>query len=330
MPRRDYSKVAFAATGDKNVIPTPVQPSGAISLQTGWTFDYQRDNGAGGGTPDPLAKNIDRQDMNGILNEVTASLGEIQQNGLPIWVSTAAPYPLGAIVRQATDNKNYKSTATNNSTVPGAVGATWEVDDIGEALTLSGPFRGVVIFRAVAGAQSWVVPAGVTKAYVKVIGGGGGGAVRTTNPGPSGGGGGGIAEGMVSGLTPGSPITITVGEGGNGGGADNTNGAAGGASSFGTVMTATGGDGGNFIGNATNAGAGSGGQINTNMGKGAVPVGRWAAAAGSVGYGGAGAGFYSPYASGDTETPLTPGAGGGGRLTSSGAAGARGAVFVYW
>lgn len=119
MPRRDFSKVAFAATGDTNVIPTPTQPDGSISLQTGWGFDYQRDNGAGGGTPDPLAKNIDREDMNGILNEITASVGEIQQNGFPIWVSTAAPYPLRAVVRYTVDDKNYRSTISNNSTTPG-------------------------------------------------------------------------------------------------------------------------------------------------------------------------------------------------------------------
>lgn len=125
MPRRDFSKVAFAATGDVNTIPGTVQPDGSISLPSGWGFDYERDNGAGGGTPDPLAKNIDREDMNGILNEITASVGEIQQNGFPIWVVTGAPYPLNAVVRQPSDDKNYRSTVVNNSTVPGALGANW-------------------------------------------------------------------------------------------------------------------------------------------------------------------------------------------------------------
>lgn len=118
MPRRDYSKVAFAATGDTNIIPTATQPDGTISLQQGWGFDYQRDNGAGGGTPDPLAKNIDREDMNGIFNEITASLGEIQQNGFAIWVSTAAPYPINAVVRH--NDINYLSAVTNNNSTPGA------------------------------------------------------------------------------------------------------------------------------------------------------------------------------------------------------------------
>lgn len=122
MPRRDFSKVAFAATGDTNSIPTPTQPDGSVSLQQGFTFDYQRDNGAGGGTPDPLAKNIDREDMNGILNEITASVGEIQQNGYAIWVSTAAPYPINARVRDS--DKVWQSQVTNNNSTPGA-NADW-------------------------------------------------------------------------------------------------------------------------------------------------------------------------------------------------------------
>lgn len=127
MPRRDFSKVAFAATGDTNVIPSTTQPDGSISLPSGWGFDYQRDNGAGGGTPDPLAKNIEREDMNGILNEVTASIGEVQQQGFPIWVPTAAPYPINAFVRYL--DKNWRSTVTNNNSGPGA-NTDWEEQNV--------------------------------------------------------------------------------------------------------------------------------------------------------------------------------------------------------
>lgn len=140
MPRRDYSKVAFAATGDTNVIPGTTQPDGSVSLPQGWGFDYQRDNGAGGGTPDPLAKNIDREDMNGILNEITASVGEMQQNGFPIWVASAAPYPLNAVVRQPSDEKNYRSTVTNNSVVPGA-GPEWVELLVSGSETVAGTVR---------------------------------------------------------------------------------------------------------------------------------------------------------------------------------------------
>lgn len=117
MPRRDFTKVPFAATGDVTSIPTAVQPDGSVSMTTGYGFDYQRDNGAGGGTPDPLAKSIPRDATNGILNEITASIGEIQLNGLAIWAASAAPYPIHATVRH--NNTNWRSTVANNSAQPG-------------------------------------------------------------------------------------------------------------------------------------------------------------------------------------------------------------------
>lgn len=117
MPRRDFTKVPFAATGDVTSIPTAVQPDGSVSMAAGFGFDYQRDNGAGGGTPDPLAKSIPRDATNGILNEITASIGEIQLNGLAIWAASAAPYPINATVRH--NNTNWRSTVANNSAQPG-------------------------------------------------------------------------------------------------------------------------------------------------------------------------------------------------------------------
>lgn len=126
MPRRDFTKIAFADTGDKVSIPSATQPDGSVSVAQGYGFDYERDNGAGGGTPDPLAKNIEREDMNGILNEITASIGEIQQNGFSEWVLTAAPYPVNATVRH--NGVNWRSDVTNNSDEPGAVGITSWVD----------------------------------------------------------------------------------------------------------------------------------------------------------------------------------------------------------
>lgn len=117
MPRRDFTKVPFAATGDVTSIPTAVQPDGSVSMTTGYGFDYQRDNGSGGGTPDPLAKSIPRDATNGILNEITASIGEIQFNGLAIWAASAAPYPINATVRH--NNTNWRSTVANNSAQPG-------------------------------------------------------------------------------------------------------------------------------------------------------------------------------------------------------------------
>jgi hypothetical protein len=118
---------------------------------------------------------------------------------------------------------------------------------------------------------SWVVPAGVTRAYVIVVGGGGGGGAVSTTPvladgsggvttGQDIGGAGGLAFGMVA-VTPGASITVTVGAGGTG--SDTVAaGGNGGTSSFSTI-SATGGQG---IGAGTGAdGVGSGGTSNGDV-----------------------------------------------------------------
>lgn len=109
----------------------------------------------------------------------------------------------------------------------------------------------------------WIVPAGVTTCKVTVVGGGGGGGANGNYAG-SGGGGGGTAIKIITGLTPGTSITVTVGAGGlNGYTAGGTSGLAGGASSFGSYCSATGGGGGqNNSGGAGGGGNGVSGNIN--------------------------------------------------------------------
>lgn len=83
---------------------------------------------------------------------------------------------------------------------------------------------------------SWTCPAGVTKAFVLVVGGGSGGAGNAGSV--ANGGYGGFGVGLVT-VTPSTIYTITIGAGGAG---SNTGaGGAGGSSSFGSVITCTGG-----------------------------------------------------------------------------------------
>lgn len=127
---------------------------------------------------------------------------------------------------------------------------------------------------------NWTVPANITKAFVTVIGGGGGGGGGIGTGfadagdvwyGGGGGGGGGRALKIVTPLTPGDVITITVGAGGTAGSATLDNAGNGGSSSFGVHVSATGGAKGR--GNATNIGGDSGvgvdGDINDRLGDGA-------------------------------------------------------------
>jgi hypothetical protein len=148
-------------------------------------------------------------------------------------------------------------TAANIETLPAAPFLSYKLP------SLRPGFGSMQVFTA---SGTFVVPNGVTKARVKVIGGGGAGGYHSTMSG-GGGGAGGQANGIVAGLTPGQSITVTVGAGGAIP-ASPANGNNGGTSSFGTYMSATGGNGGNggttpeFAMAGGAGGAGLGGQIN--------------------------------------------------------------------
>lgn len=148
MARRQF-KIPFAATGDTVSIPETTQPDGSVSMQQGYGFDYQRDP-----QTDPLAKTFPRDVHNGLLNEITASIGEIQQNGYPIWVPEGAPYPINAVVRH--NDQNWKSSIANNNEEPG-VGSGWSITSPSEATqaeaeagTVTGKFSSPLrVFQAI-------------------------------------------------------------------------------------------------------------------------------------------------------------------------------------
>ena len=113
---------------------------------------------------------------------------------------------------------------------------------------------------------SFTVPAGVTRLRINVIGGGGAGGSNSTAPG-GGGGAGGSALAILTGLTPGAIIPVTVGPGGTA--SSGSTGGVGGTSSFGTYVSATGGSGG--VGGTTYGpmaggagGSGVGGTVNNS------------------------------------------------------------------
>lgn len=125
---------------------------------------------------------------------------------------------------------------------------------------------------------TFTVPPGVTAVKVTVIGGGGGGGGSWafgccgSIPGMFGGAGGAAIK-WITGLTPSTAITVTVGSGGTAGQSNTaqfgtgTAGGAGGTTSFGAYVSATGGGGGgtaNVSGYGTYAsgGTGSSGTIN--------------------------------------------------------------------
>lgn len=299
MPRRDF-KAPFALSGDRTPIPTEIQPDGSVSMVGGYGVDYQRPTD---GT-DPLAKPIERDKFNSLMNEVTASIGEIQQYGFPIWSAGMAPYPISAqVIHQG---KVWRNSVANNTAEPGTTTSGWVDPSSGglQRFTASGTF---------------VVPDGVSLVYVSGAGGGGGGgggAGSSNGDYSGGGGGGGAGRSTVKqaiAVTPGQSIPVTIGAAGTAGSGSifsATGGGSGSATTFGSLLTLAGGAGGGG-GNASTGGGGAGG----------APGGQWggdAQIANTGGNGGNGGG--GPFGT----------AGGGGRAgQGSGAVAAGTAAFGY-
>lgn len=124
---------SFAFAGDTTAIPNPVQPSGIVSFNQGYGFDYQRELGV-----DPDAKSIERAQMNYLFSVITDNLGQYQRESIPEFITTAdnegAPYPYarGIMVRYRTGANpflTYVSRTASNITTPteGASTANWEL-----------------------------------------------------------------------------------------------------------------------------------------------------------------------------------------------------------
>lgn len=126
MATRIY-RTPFAATGDKEALATVDQPDGKVSLQTGWTPDYELPNENANYRP------VGRAEMNGVFNELTAALGEMQLNGFAQWQAIDSGWPAGAQVSH--EGLTYRSLIDSNLTVPGAVGANWVLMGSGIATT---------------------------------------------------------------------------------------------------------------------------------------------------------------------------------------------------
>jgi hypothetical protein len=151
-------------------------------------------------------------------------------------------------------------TSGNITVIPTAPFLTWKLPSL-----RPGFGSGVQTFVS---SGTFFVPTGVTQVEVEVWGGGSGSYASV--PGlPSGGGsGGGYARKLITGLTPGQMISVTVGAGGIAGTTGGVAAGPGGTSSFGQYVSATGGSL-NYLatpsapGNgATPAGIGVGGDVN--------------------------------------------------------------------
>lgn len=115
--------IPFATSGDKSVTPDATDPAGAISYSQGWPVAYQLAD------TDPNYRPVGRQEMNGVLFDVTGAIAEIQAFGFPEWVPVAGlvtPYAVNAVLRH--NGNNWRNTVPNNSVEPGT-DSTWVLNN---------------------------------------------------------------------------------------------------------------------------------------------------------------------------------------------------------
>ena len=171
--------------------------------------------------------------------------------GIPAWVATrpVASGGTGAATLAANNVLLGNDTGAVQTVAPGtagnvltSVGGTWA--SAAAPSSYAGPNS-----QTFDASGTFTVPAGITTVYVAVMAGGGGAAGGSSSIGIGGGAGGAGAAAFarVSGLTPSSTISVTVGSGGAGSAGNGPGpaaGSAGNTSSFGSHVSCTGGSGG--------------------------------------------------------------------------------------
>lgn len=229
-----------------------VAPSNT-KVQTGWTAEvppFQWENWS-----------QNRQDR---------AISHILQKGISVWSSTGEYYFTASGERsyvQGSDGNIYVAVqdSVGQNPVTDATNLYWRK-------TLGSSFKTIQTVFSTVGSFSFVVPAGVYRVFLRVVGGGGGAAGSTGSLSGGGGGGGGYSEGWLD-VVPGASLAVVVGAGGAGGATGN-DGVNGSSSSFAGILAASGGGGGNAaIGSGGFGGSGTGGAVNTVGGDGADGAG---------------------------------------------------------
>lgn len=248
----------------------------------------------------------------------------------------APPIPIGGINSAAKTTAG--GTEANRLAVTNTSGRVGDAEKVGGtappfATASNLVFAGWQVFTS---SGTFTVPSGVTRLFVEVVGGGGNGGAATFDYGDTGAGagGGGYAAELLTGLTPGSNVSVSVG-------------AAGGTSSFGAYLSASGGSNGAPSGDGGGGagGVGSGGHINVRGGAGTAGNAITSSTddtdilesgtGGASVYGGGGAGRHKGDGGGTGRSGGQYGGGGGGALTLgstdyNGGSGAPGVVTVRW
>lgn len=122
-----YFRIPFGFAGDRTSIPVTGSNSGPVNFQYGYGEPYSLPR-----STDPAALTIPRVSFNQLLFNTTASIQQLQQYGVPYFITaadnggTAFAYQRNAVVRynNGTTEENYLSLVDSNTALP-TVTANW-------------------------------------------------------------------------------------------------------------------------------------------------------------------------------------------------------------
>lgn len=119
-----YFGIPFANAGGKTAVPAADPGTGAVSYATGWGPYYQL------AKTDPNSLNVDRQQTNQTLFDITSEIKLLQEHGVPDFITSALnggaaySYGIGDIVRYL--GAVYVSRVAANVDLP-SVAASWSL-----------------------------------------------------------------------------------------------------------------------------------------------------------------------------------------------------------
>jgi len=119
-----FFRIPFATNGDRTAVPDAIDPSGFVSYDEGYGFDYQRQE------TDPASKDIERDKMNEIYFDMTTAVAELQAQGVPDFITSVlnggAAYSYGLNAMCVYNGQIYISRKTANTSLP-SVSADWSL-----------------------------------------------------------------------------------------------------------------------------------------------------------------------------------------------------------
>ena len=124
-----FFRFPWALTGDRSDIPEEKQADGSVSYQEGYGPSYELDPAVS-----PSAKNIERRIYNQLIHDITSTLSQYYQHGVPPFITSemngGLAFSYSRYARVVHDGRVYESLVENNTSLP-TVAGNWRVIDAG-------------------------------------------------------------------------------------------------------------------------------------------------------------------------------------------------------